>query len=90
MIKPRIYRRKVDRVMAIRFTGDNGADVRAWLGNVVRAELRVPARVVISNASGEQTAEAGDWIAQNPTNPTDFYVIPDAEFERLYDGHPIG
>jgi hypothetical protein len=82
------YQRRVTDVQAVRFDGSNADAIRAFAGGAVHEEA--DGQLIIQSPSGPNGCTVGDWVAQNPTDPSDFYVITAAQFEKLYNPTPIG
>lgn len=85
------FRRRVTDVVAVQWTGSNLEQLRAFAEPALSVQtdpfggrwlsLRTP--------SGPAAVEVGDWIAQNPTDPLDFYPIKPEPFGKLYESEPI-
>lgn len=79
------FKRRVTHIEAWQFTGDNGDLIATFAGPALRdtgqgLELHTP--------SGAVPLVPGDYVAQNPRDPTDFYPIKAAQFAELYDREP--
>lgn len=89
MNAPATFRRRITDVRAIQYDGTNAEAVKAFAGESFNMALRNPPRCMISSPSGELVARVGDWVAQNPTDATDFYVIASEQFDKLYNPEPV-
>lgn len=88
MTGPRTFSRRIATVTAIQFTGENLAEVQAFLGQLGQY-MHVPPRLLIETPSGQNECYVGDWIAQNPSDSTGFYVIRADQFDKLYHPEPL-
>ena len=81
------YQRRVCDVLAVKFTGETWVQAMAFTGH--RLHTAAEGQLVLDTPSGPVPIHEGDWIAQNPTDPTDFYPIKDDQFDKLYHPDPI-
>lgn len=77
------YRRKVTDIEAVQYTGTNLPEVQAFAGSAVYQQTW--GGLIIQTPSGALPLEIGDYVARNPSDPTDFYPIKSEQFNLLYD-----
>lgn len=76
----RVRKRPVE-VDAYRFTGDNAADIVAWVG--AAAFTGANGELVIVTLEGDHRADVGDYILRGVAG--EFYPVKPRIFEATYD-----
>lgn len=90
------YRKKPVTVDAVRYTGDNLADVEEFLGREAKAEeatLPGPGRglhdgIRIRTLEGTMTASVGDWVVKGTRG--EFYPVKPGPFADTFEPAPQG
>lgn len=77
------YKRRIDYVDAVQFSGENVAELIAFAGGGI--DHSSVSNIYVNTPSGKVLLEPCDWVAQNPLDPSDFYPIKDAKFRELYE-----
>ena len=80
MIEPKTYRKKPVHVKAIRYTGNNGADIGLFVGAADRNEDN---QFLIHTLEGKMAADPGDYIIRGVAG--EFYPCKPDIFAATYE-----